>query len=411
MGEYKGIDAYEFPKLEYVDKNGRVIHWQIIVHLINASGKTIPITKTMKENGPINADIHAAISILSQIGQGKIRDIKDTYVRSGKNIGKINETNVLIQAIKDANAKYTVKLRKTSSEIPLPMLVSKYKEDSIRGEIIYVQRKYNGIRCLVKKGPSGIVLYTRTGTELKADRFNDIVTEYSYIFNDLKNNGNDNIYIDGELFKEGMHLQDIMGSVLAKETAESSVLHYVFDIFDPSRPNLIFSERLKILKEIQGISLRSRIKKVQVIETYGPVKTDNEILGYYKTFINEGYEGLIARMDKPYEPSNGGHRSHFVMKLKETNDSEFEIVGYSLGQNGSHSDAILFICKTANGETFTVTPKWSLKKRKAMTDKEFNENYKGKLLIVYFDELSTSGIPLRARTKGEIRSVINGKII
>ena len=44
--------------------------------------------------------------------------------------------------------------------------------------------------------------------------------------------------------------------------------------------------------------------------------------------LNNGYEGSILRLDKPYEQK----RSYNLQKFKDFNDTEATIVGYEIGK-------------------------------------------------------------------------------
>jgi hypothetical protein len=76
----------------------------------------------------------------------------------------------------------------------------------------------------------------------------------------------------------------------------------------------------------------------------------------------------------------------------------------------------MIVCSMPNdpNRRFPVTPAMELPDRIALAKKmalvedngktHFENNYLGRMLIVYFDEKSVDGLPQRARTKMEVRT-------
>jgi ATP-dependent DNA ligase len=105
--------------------------------------------------------------------------------------------------------------------------------------------------------------------------------------------------------------------------------------------------------------------------------------------------------------------------MKPTFDAEFTITGWTVGEKGRARGALLFICEARDAEghaqTFVVTPTGTVVARIEMARdfarieengrSVFDNNWRGKQLIVKFDELSSGGVPQRARTDSEIREL------
>ena len=100
-------------------------------------------------------------------------------------------------------------------------------------------------------------------------------------------------------------------------------------------------------------------------------------------------------------------RSKFVLKRKMTYADEFEVVGFEQGTKGRDIGAILWICKTPKTKKiFSVTPKnityeerYKLFKEASKAN-QFDENFKGRMMTIEYEDLSLDEIPLRAKSIG-----------
>jgi hypothetical protein len=113
-GVFKGHfndNVFEFDPIRYTNAKGdKISHWSISIKLLNAAGEIIPITDNMLENNTqLDPEFKAAIETASGQEGGKIRDVTPTYITTGKNIGKANETNIVSQAFRDALGLYNKK--------------------------------------------------------------------------------------------------------------------------------------------------------------------------------------------------------------------------------------------------------------------------------------------------------------
>jgi ATP-dependent DNA ligase len=220
------------------------------------------------------------------------------------------------------------------------------------------------------------------------------------------------LYIDGELYFHGRALQDISGYARREDKPDDLKVNFmVYDVFDPSR-TLTYTERREILNEIFE---NFKFEYCKPVETF-QVNSSEQIKQLYNRFLEEGYEGAMIRLDEPYRYSHNDYHSKVLLKMKPTIDSEFEICGYESGTKGKAASALMIICKTPGGIEFPVTPAMELPDRialfKKMSEVEpdgktlFESKWKGHKIIVYYDELSKDQVPQRARTKLEIRDII-----
>jgi ATP-dependent DNA ligase len=425
--------AFELPPIKM---RGNRAEWRIAVSVAEHGTHIIPISREMRANEPLDASIVGVITsrIDSQI-------FVPTYVYKGKNIGRANETNVFCQALRDAYSIHLRHLRRAQPARVTPMLARVARDDDRAWtREVYVQRKYNGLRALatLDRATQSVILYGRRG--LIFTGFPYIKQEIARIIASLRDTRQ--VYLDGELYKHGLPLQTISGiarrgatigaatngsSTIGAATNGSSTMgaatngsstqdlnYVVYDVFfarDTEADDTLFSERLASLRAIASLNLRAVI----VAETFTCVGESRaqDVRNLYARFLREGYEGAIVRLDAPYDHSGASeYHSPNLLKLKPLFDAEFTIVDYARAEKGRAKGALLFVCETA-GARFLVTPTGSIDTRKRMAREfarattrgrtVFDTHWRGKPLIVMYEELSTRGIPQRARTDGIIR--------
>ena len=104
--------------------------------------------------------------------------------------------------------------------------------------------------------------------------------------------------------------------------------------------------------------------------------------------LEEGHEGTMIRdKDSMYEV---GQRSNYLLKHKDFQTEEYEIVGANEG-TGREKGTVIWVCKTQSGREFTVRPEGTLETRKNYFKNK--NNFLGKLLTVKFQNLTSLGIP------------------
>lgn len=359
----------EFPILYGIPSNGKKIkEWHIHVEEKEKTG--IIITKYGYQNCKI---------------QEQRKEIS-----KGKNIGKINETTPLQQAINEATSKWNKQkesgykesvddLVSTEQKV-LPMLAHDFNK---RGKDInfpcFVQPKLDGVRLLIKIDNSNIDFYSRTGKEMKnLDHIkNEIIKVFKNIIIEYP------VYLDGELFTFDLPFEEISGIFrkLEKDKNVSKLQFHIFDMFYENN-QMEFNDRYNMLKSL----LPKANKVLQVVETK-ECNSKDDISLIHGSYIENLYEGLILRNKNGiYKPN---YRSKDLQKYKEFQDEEFEIVGGQSGE-GLEKDCVIFTCINKNKQTFAVRPRGSRELRK-----EYLKNIKkiiGKNLTVRYQNLSENGI-------------------
>ena len=292
-------------------------------------------------------DIH-----VEDLGDGTADIVKTSGVL-GSDKTVVSRTNVKTGYEKAlARAKTMWTNEKTKGVQILPMLANKWEDrHHYITEPFYVQPKLDGVRLLVSK--SGC--FSRTGK---------VVNGVEHLTKDLK----DGEWLDGECYAPGKTFEEITS--MFKMNPQKLEFH-VFDYFNTHKPDLPFAERQKrVTVETLLVQKKSDIPKL------------------HAKFVNQGHEGIMIReATSIYEI---GKRSNYLLKFKEFQTEEYEIIGANCG-HGRDADAVVWVCKTATGHEFTVRPEGTIKQREVYYA---NRNrYIGKLLTVRFQNLTALGVP------------------
>ena len=249
----------------------------------------------------------------------------------------------------------------------LPMLANKWEErKKYISEPFYVQPKLDGVRLLVSKD-GGI---SRTGKIIPGTEVLGKGLEVGQ-------------YVDGEAYDPNLSFEDLTSTF---KTDPLKLKFYVFDFFDLkaealARDKMTFEQRWKYVKE------EIYNPHYEYVETFS-VKRHKDMEGYHKMFMQQGFEGTMIR--DPFSVYEVGQRSNYLLKYKDFQTEEYEIVGAKTG-HGRDADAVVWVCKTQDGQQFTVRPEGTIAQRE-----EHYKNYKeyiGKMLTVRFQNLTAQKVP------------------
>lgn len=264
--------------------------------------------------------------------------------------------------------------------IPKPMLAKSSNDLSsdIFEKDVYVSKKIDGCRCLMYYRNGEILTCSRGGKEY------NIAT--SHLRNDpilLKIFKTDpNLILDGELYKHGWPLQKISGLCrLQERTEECDQLEFWIYDYISKQP---FKDRYEMLMGLkQFFPEDSKIKILDHKLMSGWLKIKRE----HDTYIKEGFEGLCARNpDKEY--GIGKRSGLYLWKLKERNDSEFEIVGI---RPGLRDEDMCFELKTNDGKIFAAKPACDVETRLYYLNNK--DQFIGKMGTCTYFSMSSDGIP------------------
>lgn len=218
----------------------------------------------------------------------------------------------------------------------------------------YASRKIDGVRCLMFVKDGEIHTSSRGGKNYDNSTYhitcNPKLKKFML--------GNPTLILDGELYVHGYSLQTLSGLArLKKETDKCDELqYYIYDVVDT---NKTFEERLEILDHIKDeLQLDFEPNKTfedgdLQIQMVPHVKVEGwvQIKKTHDSYVKEGFEGaVIRRPDKKYGVNK---RTNDMVKVKEYQDGEFKIIGFS---EGLRPEDMVFVCVTEDGKEFEAKP-------------------------------------------------------
>lgn len=327
------------------------------------------------------------------------KQVNEKEILEGKNIGKKNETTALQQAINEARSLHqkkkdagysaaavvTVATAVMESEsstrakviteaAPAPMLAHDFNK---RGKSIkfpcYVQRKYDGTRCV---GIPQTGLFSRNRKRYP---------HLEHILDDLKALP-PSLILDGELYSDKLTFQEIVGLVKREtlkpgdEEKQRQIEFHIYDIISDAP----YEDRLA---RLQALFDKYKFKYLRLVPTE-LCSTVEEMKQRHNVYVAEGYEGIMLR--NRAAPYSVGQRSADLQKYKEFLDAEYEVTDYKEGE-GLESGCVIWMCKTPRGQVFACRPRGTREER---IDYFVNgRSFIGKKLTVRFQELTDEGIP------------------
>jgi DNA ligase-1 len=291
-------------KLFKIDENGNVRVWSMEINLLDPS------------------QYRAVSGVLN----GKMVE-SGWKTAKPKNVGKVNATTAEMQAVLEVDRKYLDQLEtggyyETIDEAREKvqayfecMLAHKYVDHKDKVSFpVFEQPKLDGIRCLAGR----FDLKTRNGKPLLSTPH--IHKQLSFLFDSYPK-----ITFDGELYNHELKsdFEKIVSLVRKtkptdKDKAESAKLvdYWIYDVYDPDRPDMTTMERANFLDHLIGDGFQNIVNV-----GLHPVYSQEELDEVYGNHIESGYEGQMVRIDAPYEQK----RSRNLLKRKEFEDKEFTV--------------------------------------------------------------------------------------
>lgn len=324
------------------------------------------------------------------------KQTKDTFVKSGKNIGKKNETSIHEQAVLKLDQMYADKIKNKSMVFDIadwvrpmrPSLAMAYhKREKYVQHIEYwlADEKLDGNRAYEFWDGS---VQSKSG---------DVTTPIAHIAKSMvklkeiaKQKGLPEINFDGEYYLHGVDLQDITGISNTKndEDRRTDILleYHIFGCYVPSEPLMSAKKRYELLLELfDGVDLEFLVLRKKTV-----IKNNREdIKAFTRKCELAGYEGsILLDPNAPYNHSkNPSDRNDSMFKDKNMQDDEFLIV--DIIENENEVGIPKFIIQLPNGETCEVVMKG--KKEKAKEYWTNREKYIGKYLKVQYQTYTKYG--------------------
>jgi len=315
------------------------------------------------------------------------RHVTTEVIDKGKNLGKVNATTPVSQAIFNAESKrnkkldsgydYTVEGSRTKFNDTLkPMLALTYEKHHKKlVSPFYAQPKLDGIRCLAKRKGDEVFLYSRKGKIL------DLVPHINKALLDVLSDGG---CADGELYVHGWDFQRIISAIKKTSNDTPQMEYHIYDLPDMKDRDKHFSKRFSTYNRTTIAEGAGCLVAVSTILLH----SENEMRTYEDISIKDSYEGIMVR--NACSKYLFGYRSKDLLKVKRFLDNEYKIIGVTDGISIEVGCAI-FTCETEDGQEFSVRPIGTHDDRKTMFNNA--DDYIGKLLTVKYQELSNDGIP------------------
>lgn len=285
---------------------------------------------------------------------GKLVTSDKVFVEA-KNIGKKNETTIQQQAINEAESILYTKINSEnfkenildidSIDFNPPMLAKEYKKYD--PNIAFCQPKLDGIRCNIYYDKEIKAISRKNKTFYSVDHIKDSLKDVLI--------NNPSIHIDGELYNHKLHddfnkIVSLVKKEKIKDSDKENIIKYIryniYDIWNDENPDLTFSQRYDLIQK-----LFSGLDYIDIVDTY-EIKEESDIEKYWTLFTDNGYEGSILRLDKPYEHK----RSKNLLKYKKFNEDEFEIIDICEGKIKGYAEyAIVDLGDTTCKATLSMT--------------------------------------------------------
>ena len=220
---------------------------------------------------------------------------------------------------------------------------------------VFMQPKLDGVRCLIQCDNSVVKAYSRTGKEWK--NINHILQSLEPFFQD-----NPNVILDGELYNHALKddFEKIISCVRKQKPTDADraesrklVQFHCYDIVDET---MTFDERYKFVFD----NLRDAYG-VRTVETH-EVHAEKYAHQLHKTFLDNGYEGSILRLNDVYQCK----RSRSLCKFKDFHDAEAVIVDWVEGKGKRKGTIGKFMAIDADGNKFGMPVMDNFKKLQTM---------------------------------------------
>lgn len=301
------------------------------------------------------------------------------------NVGRSNQRDATAQALFEMEANYKKKLELDYHESvndidkPLifkPMLAHKY--EGWPGHKVFSQPKLDGIRCIATS--SG--LFSRNGKPLLG--VPHIVAALAPAFAK-----NPDLIFDGELYNHDY--KDDFNSIVsavkkqdpdAEAVSKSAevVQYHVYDL--PSSMDQKFTDRslaaYNALQHVHGT--------IRLVPTSIALEAE-DLDALYAEYLEQGYEGQMVRLNKPYEQK----RSKFLLKRKEFVDEEYIVIDIREGVGNWAGYAKRITLQVPDGGTFGAGVKGNQEYcRTILANKHL---FIGKPATVRYFSLTPDGVP------------------
>ena len=250
------------------------------------------------------------------------------------------------------------------------MLAQVYRGNETEGNTAWMQRKLNGLRCLITRQDGELIAYSRRGKRLI--NIHEILEEADSFISEGDT-------VDGELYSHGTSLQTINSWVKRRQSLTGKIQFVMYDQASSDS----FSDRH------DGLVDMVKDKEFKRVLVLPKIKYEGEETRKL-TFDNaraKGFEGLMIRLDGFGYESN--KRSASLLKDKAVFDTEVIVKDIVLSDKGNP----VCICDY-QGKEFRTSPPGSHGERFATLENK--SQYIGTRLTIEYREMTDDGIPFHA---------------
>ncbi|ENS4969374.1 DNA ligase [Vibrio fluvialis] len=247
----------------------------------------------------------------------------------------------------------------------VPVAQANEYHDGINIYEYWQSEKLDGIRAIW----NGKQLLTRNGNPIYAPRwFTDPLPDYA---------------LEGELWAGRGHFALVQQTVLDHTPSDEAWRKIDFMLFDMPDAAGDYTKRYYNLIHVVDSASSKHIKYIE----HTPVLSEQELLRYLDTLVNDNGEGIMLRkVTARYQAG----RSNDLLKLKKHQDAEARVVGYKIG-NGKYKGLMgSVLVRTDEGAEFYVGTGFSDEQR-------LNPPEIGSLITYRYNGLTAEGKPRFAR--------------
>lgn len=198
-------------------------------------------------------------------------------------------------------------------------LCNKYQEIKKPNFPYYISPKLDGHRCIIIHRPNiETCAFTRQGKP---------IYNINHILNEIKNNINEELVLDGELMGKDWNETSSISRTIDSRIDSTNLKYNIFDILSI----LEWNNRIGITSLDSRIKLLNNLKveKYLNIVEHRLVNSEKDIEDYFARYIDLGYEGAVIKETYSYYEFS---RSNIWLKIKKFKEKDLEIVGYFEGK-------------------------------------------------------------------------------
>ncbi len=211
---------------------------------------------------------------------------------------------------------------------------------------VFMQPKLDGVRCIIQLNEVGkVIAYSRT-KKLWLN-INHILKELKPFFDQ-----HPDVILDGELYNHDLRddFEQIISLVRTQKPTpymrSKSKKLVQFHCYDYANGNEPYSQRMRNLSVSDMYSYCVKYVPTWQVTSNGHANIKHE------SFMNQGYEGSILRLDTEYQCK----RSYGLQKFKDFHDDEATITGYEAGKGKRQGTLGKFIMTDDEGIEFGCPP-------------------------------------------------------